>query len=181
MSVSLPADEAPVPQPAPAEASGGLFWWLILGVVVFDQITKAIVRATLPLFESVSVIPGFADFTYVRNTGVAFGLLNNYDLAFKGVLTGGLALAALGGIAYYARHIRPDERLARIGLSLILAGAIGNLIDRFLFGYVVDFVDLYWGNWHFWAFNVADASISIGAVLVFADLLVVNRHAPDSV
>ena len=81
-------------------------------------------------------------------------------------------MLALAGITYYARHLRPHEWLARAGLSLILGGAIGNLVDRVTMGYVLDFVDVYWGDWHFWAFNVADASISVGAVLVFVDLLV---------
>jgi len=175
------APPAAVASPELAPRAGGLFWRLILAVVVVDQIAKAVVRGTMELFESVTVIPGIADFTYVRNTGVAFGLLNSYQSEFKGLITGTLALAALGGIVYYARHVPAHERLARMGLSLILAGAIGNLIDRFVLGYVVDFVDLYWGTWHFWAFNVADASISIGAVLVFADLLLVNRHAPRPV
>ena len=88
---------------------------------------------------------------------------------------------ALFGIAYYARHIKPDERLARVGLSLILGGAFGNLIDRLHAGYVVDFVDIYWRGWHFWAFNVADASITIGAILVFVELLLVKRHVSHSV
>jgi len=172
---------APPAHPSTSEAAAGLFWTLTLSIVVIDQITKVMVRSMLPLFDSVTVIPGLLDFTYVQNTGVAFGLLNNYDLPYKELITGGLALAALGGIVYYARHVRPEERLARIGLSLILAGAVGNLIDRFLLGYVVDFVDFYWGTWHFWAFNVADASISVGAVFVFADLLIVRQHASDSV
>jgi signal peptidase II len=171
-----PADAPPEPRTA-----GGLFWKTALTVVVLDQITKYLVRSMLPLFDSVTVIPGLLDLTYVQNRGVAFGLLNNLDLPFQGVITGSLALAALGGIVYYARHVRYEERLARLGLSLILAGAGGNLIDRFTLGFVVDFVDFYWNTWHFWAFNVADAAISVGAVLVFADLLIVRRDASDSV
>jgi signal peptidase II len=163
--------------PAPAETSRfHLFWWVTLGVVVVDQITKAIVRAYLAPYESTTLIPGLVDFTHVLNTGVAFGLLNELDLPFKNVLTTLLAALALGGIAYYARHVRTEERLARLGLSLILGGAIGNLTDRLLAGRVIDFVDVYWQGWHFWAFNVADASITIGAILVFVELLVVNRH-----
>jgi signal peptidase II len=150
-------------------------------VVLADQIVKVWVRATLDLYDSVTVIPGLLDFTHVRNTGVAFGLLNSYDFPYKGPVTMLLALAALGGIAYYARHVRAEERLTRAGLSLILGGAVGNLVDRASQGHVTDFVDAYWGQWHFWAFNVADASISIGAVLVFADLLVVSRHVSRSV
>jgi signal peptidase II len=179
-----PAPEAAAqPQPAPAEASRfHLFWWVTLSVVAVDQLTKAIVRAYLAPYESTTVIPGLIDITHVLNTGVAFGLLNELDLPFKNVLTTLLAALALAGIAYYARHVRTEERLARLGLSLILGGAIGNLTDRLLAGRVIDFVDVYWQGWHFWAFNVADASITIGAIFVFVELLVINRqHASHSV
>jgi signal peptidase II len=155
-----------------------------LAVVVVDQITKAIVRAKLPLYESVPVIGGLVDFIHVPNSGVAFGLLNDLalDVRVKAMLTSALAALALIGIGFYARHVRHHERVARAGLSLILGGAVGNLIDRLRSGYVVDFVDVYWGGWHFWAFNVADASITIGATLVFIDLLLVSRHhAPHPV
>lgn len=180
------ARAAPVADPAPADrgALAGrvrLHWWLILAIVALDQATKAAVHAWLPLYESVTVIPGLMNLVHVRNSGVAFGFLNDLESASRGLVTTALALVALIGIIYYARHLRPQERLARVGLSLILGGALGNLIDRFRAGYVTDFVDVYWRTWHFWAFNVADASITIGAALVFLDLLVVNRHASDPV
>lgn len=174
---------APAVAAAPDAAAGrrGILWWIPAVVVLVDQLTKLIVLRTLPLAGSVTVIPGFADFTHVRNPGVAFGLLAGGDLPYQALVTSGLALLALAGIAYYARHLRPNETLARIGLSLILGGAIGNLIDRLRVGYVVDFIDLYRGDWHFWAFNVADTSITIGAVLVFLDLLLVKRDASHPV
>ena len=172
----------------PEAAPGGhrptgfrLYWWVCALVIGADQGSKALVAATLPVFESVNIVPGFLDIVHVQNAGVAFGLLNNLDGAYRGVLTMSLAVLALLGIAYYARQLRPEETLARIGLSLILGGAIGNVIDRVSAGSVLDFVDVYWRDWHFWAFNVADASITVGAILVFADLLLVRRHAPDSV
>jgi signal peptidase II len=114
---------------------------------------------------------------------VAFGLLNDAPIGLraKAAVTTALAALALAGIGLYARHVRLEERLARTGLSLILGGAVGNLIDRLVRGYVIDFVDVYWRGWHFWAFNVADASITIGAALVFLDLLVVSRHASNTV
>jgi signal peptidase II len=176
-----PAPAAPADRPVETgEAApvrrGRVLWWLTVLVVAADQATKAIVRARIPLYDSFTAIPGLLDLTHVRNEGVAFGLFNTYDLPYKAALTTVLALLALAGITYYARHLRPHEWLARAGLSLILGGAIGNLIDRMTVGYVLDFVDVYWGDWHFWAFNVADASITIGAVLVFADLLLVNRQ-----
>ena len=173
-----PAQAVPVPAPA---RGPGLYWSLVAGLIVVDQITKALLRSAVPLYDTRPIIDGVLDFVHVRNEGVAFGLLNSLDLQNKWVLTTALASAALAGIAYYARHIRPDERLARIGLSMILGGAIGNLIDRVYAGYVLDFIDVYWGDWHFWAFNVADASISIGAVLVFVDLLLVKPHASNPV
>jgi signal peptidase II len=177
---AAPAPDAP-PAVTPAETGARLFWWLGAVVIVADQITKALVRNAIPLYDSRELIPGFLNLVHVRNEGMAFGLLNAADIEYKWLLTSGLAAVALFGILYYARHLRPDERAARAGLSLILGGALGNLLDRLIIGYVVDFVDVYSGTWHFWAFNVADAAINIGAVLVFFDLLFVRRHASDPV
>ena len=159
----------------------GLAWWMILAVIVLDQLTKALVRQGLALYSSVPIIPGFMDLVHVHNRGVAFGLFNDVSHPQRGLMTTALAVIALAGIAYYARHVRAHERLARVGLSLILGGAIGNLTDRIRQGFVVDFVDVYWGDWHFWAFNVADAAITIGAGLIFVELLLSSRHAPDPV
>lgn len=156
--------------------------WVIVVIVILDQITKAMVHSSLSLYESATVIPGLVDLVHVRNEGVAFGLLNNLDIPYKAVLTTALAGLALGVIGYYfSTQLQPHEKLARYGLSSIAGGAVGNLIDRVRQGYVLDFVDVYWGNWHFWAFNVADSAITIGAILVFADLLLVKRHVPDTV
>jgi signal peptidase II len=155
--------------------------WIVTALVVLDQITKALVHSSIGLYEHRTIIPGMLDLVHVRNEGVAFGLLNNLDLPFKQVLTTALACLALGGIVLYYRLLQPDERFARLGVVFIAGGAIGNLIDRVRQGYVLDFVDVYWGSWHFWAFNVADSAITVGAILVFADLLLVKRHVPDSV
>ena len=156
--------------------------WLVVGIILLDQITKWLVHGALPLYDSRTLIPGLVDLVHVRNEGVAFGLLNNLNLPYKAVLTTALAALALGVIGYYfSTQLQPHERLARIGLASIAGGAIGKLIDRVRQGYVLDFVDVYWGTWHFWAFNVADSAITVGAILVFADLLLVKRHVPDSV
>jgi signal peptidase II len=140
-------------------------------VVVADQITKAVVRQTLPQYESVSLLPGFIDLTHVRNTGAAFGLFNAVQFPLKPAVMLVVALLALAAIAVYAAQLREEERMARSGLALVLGGAIGNLIDRAATGYVLDFVDVYYGGAHFWAFNVADAAISVGAALVIIDVL----------
>ena len=150
-------------------------------VIVVDQATKSLIGGSIPLYDSVTIIPGLLDFTHVRNTGAAFGLLNTTDLPMKGVVMVALAMVAIVAIGAYGATLRADERIARAGLALVLGGAIGNLIDRARLGYVLDFVDVYSGNWHFWAFNVADAAISVGAVLVIFDLLGLRRHASHSV
>jgi signal peptidase II len=150
-------------------------------VVVFDQITKLIVHSRIALHESVTVIPGFLDLTHVRNTGAAFGFLNAVEFPFKPFVIPMVALLALLAIAAYAARLDARERGGRLGLALILGGAVGNLIDRTRIGYVVDFVDVYWGDYHFWAFNVADASIFVGAVVILVDMIFLNRHASQTV
>ncbi|CAN5896008.1 signal peptidase II [soil metagenome] len=154
----------------------------VVAVLVLDQVTKSMVRRELPLHESVEVIPGFFNLTHVQNTGAAFGLLGSAEFPYKTAVMIGIALLALVAIASFAVQLGRDERLARLGLALILGGAIGNLLDRALVGHVVDFIDVYWGTWHFWAFNVADAAISVGAGLVLLDMFGLGRqHASDPV
>jgi signal peptidase II len=145
-------------------------------VVALDQLTKAAVRAALPLGESRSIIPEFLDLTHVHNTGAAFGLLNAAEFQYKSIVMIVIAAVALVAIAAYATQLGFHERMARLGLALILGGAFGNLIDRAVAGFVVDFVDVYWGTTHFWAFNVADAAITIGAVLVLLDMIGLGRR-----
>lgn len=156
--------------------------WIALLIVVLDQAVKALVRQELALNESVTVIPGFFDLTRVHNSGTAFGFMNGTDFPFKTAVLACVALAALGGLAVYAASLPYEQWLARTGLALILGGAAGNLIDRISWGYVVDFVDVYWSGWHFWAFNVADAAITVGVALMILDLLGVGtRHVSRAV
>jgi signal peptidase II len=165
-----------------ARYSRQLDLWIALSVVVVDQIVKAIVRRHIALNESIAIIPGFFDLTRVHNTGTAFGFMNATDFPFKTVILACVAIGALAALAVYAATLPADQWLARIGLALILGGAAGNLIDRITAGYVVDFVDLYWSGWHFWAFNVADASITVGVALMILDLLGAgHRHVSRAV
>ena len=150
--------------------------WVPIVIVALDQLTKAIVRSMLPLHASVTVVPGFMDFTHVRNTGAAFGLLNAADFRFKTVLIGVVAVAALVGVGIYAASLARHEIMARVGLALIIGGAAGNLIDRVVIGSVVDFVDVYWRTHHFWAFNVADSAITVGAAVMILDMLGIGTH-----
>ena len=156
--------------------------WTAAVIVLLDQVVKAIVRSELTLNESVTVIPGFFDLTRVHNTGTAFGFMNATDFPFKTLVLACVAVAALVALAMYAASLPVNQWLARTGLALILGGAAGNLIDRVAQGYVVDFVDLYWSGWHFWAFNVADASITVGVALMILDLLGAgSRHVSRAV
>src|SRR5881392_1486417 len=106
--------------------------WLSAIIVVLDQITKALVRSRLTLHDSVNVIPGMLDITHVRNTGAAFGMLNDLQFRFKAIVMVGVALVALVAVGSYALTLPREQRVARFGLALILGGAIGNLIDRAL-------------------------------------------------
>ena len=147
------------------------FLLLSLGVAVADQWSKWLVEQRLPHFASWEVLPGFLDLTHVRNTGVAFGLF-----AARGNLWGTLALTALGLgamaiIGLYFYRTPPEERLLLGSLALILGGALGNLIDRLFTGGVTDFIDFYYGSYHFHTFNLADSAITIGICLMAADAL----------
>jgi signal peptidase II len=149
--------------------------WVVVGLVVADQVTKALVRRSLELHDSVPIIPDLLSFTRVHNTGAAFGMFNTLDFPGKPIVLALVAGLALAGVAWYAASVPVADRLARLGVAMILGGAIGNLIDRATAGYVLDYVDFYWRDWHFWAFNVADAAISIGVVLMIFDLLGLGR------
>ena len=150
-------------------------FWITGLVVVLDQATKALVRNRFELHEGVTLIPGFLDITRVHNTGAAYGFMNAVDFPFKAGFFALIAIAALTALVFYARSLEPGQQLTRLGLSLVIGGAAGNLIDRITAGYVLDFVDVYRGNWHFWAFNVADAAISVGVAFMILDLLGLGR------
>ena len=154
--------------------------WLPMVIVALDQLTKALIREKLPVHSSITVIPGFMDFTHVRNTGAAFGMLNAAEFPFKSIALSIVAVAALVAVGLYAAGLARDQLLARAGLALIIGGAAGNLIDRVTIGAVVDFVDVYWRSYHFWAFNVADSAITIGAGIMILDVFGVGAHVPKT-
>ena len=145
--------------------------WIAVLVLLADQVTKWMARTRLDLHESIEVIPGLFNLTRVHNTGAAYGLLNDVDFPFKTLVMTLVACAAIAGLALWGATLEPHQQLARKGLAFVLGGAAGNLIDRVTAGYVLDFVDLYSGTWHFWAFNVADAAITVGVALMLLDFL----------
>ena len=153
--------------------------YLILSAVVIllDIWTKALVLARIELHEAIPVIPNFFQLVHVRNTGAAFGIGANASSRIVPLLLNTGAIAVFCVVVVYALRSAVTDRLLQTGLHLILGGAIGNLLDRFRFGYVVDFLDVYVGTKHWPAFNVADSAICIGIALLFLDM----RKKPDEV
>ena len=138
-------------------------------IILVDQVTKGMVQAKFFLGESITIINGFFNFTYVQNPGAAFGFLAGASLEVRQFMFLLLPVIACGWLLTLIWKTRKDNLLLCTAYSLILAGAIGNLIDRFTLGYVVDFLDFHYGGKHFPAFNVADSSISIAAGLLIID------------
>lgn len=145
-------------------------------IILFDIWTKALVLARIDLHEAVPVIPNFFQIVHVRNTGAAFGLGANASSKLVPILLNAGAIAVFCVVVIYALRASVTDRVLQTGLHLILGGAIGNLLDRFRFGYVVDFLDVYVGRHHWPAFNVADSAICIGIALLFFDM----RKKPET-
>ncbi len=144
---------------------------LIFVIVIADQITKWLVRTNYRLGESTEIVSGFFNLTYVRNPGAAFGFMAHAEQPIRQVLFLLIPVVACIWLLYLIYTTRAKDKLLHISYSLILAGAIGNLIDRFALGFVVDFFDFYLGLNHFPAFNIADSSISIAAGLLILDFI----------
>ena len=152
------------------------FHYLVISavIIVLDIWTKALVLARIDLHDAIPIIPNLLQLVHVRNTGAAFGIGANAESALVPILLNFGAIIVFCVVVAYALRSPVNERVLQVGLHLILGGAIGNLIDRFRFGYVVDFVDVFlvWGGReHHWpAFNVADSAICVGIVLLFFDM-----------
>lgn len=147
--------------------TGWRLWWLMLLVLVADQVSKQVVIANMQLFDSIELLP-FFNFTYVRNYGAAFSFLSDaggWQRWFFTIIA--VAISCMLAV-WLARNSKAQLKL-NLALSLVLAGAIGNLIDRSVYGYVIDFLHVYYQNWHYPAFNIADSAICIGAALLIWD------------
>jgi len=132
------------------------------GILLIDQVTKVLVTQRFSLYESLEIIPGFFNLTYIRNTGGAFGLLAGEVSQLRTGLFLAISCVGMGIIFYLYTRIPPGERWLDAGLAMTFGGALGNLIDRVRFGEVVDFLDFHIGTLHWPAFNVADSAISVG-------------------
>ena len=174
-----------------ARRRDGVSWVMILtiaaAVLALDQATKAWVLATLPGAPPVTVIPGFFNLTFSRNTGGVFGLLAGAPSFGRRAFFVGSTAVALGVIVVFLRRWGRESRLLTVALSLVAGGAVGNLVDRLRFGSVVDFIDWHWRSYHWYTFNIADSAISTGAVLLIVHSLLpqsspagTDRPAPPS-
>jgi len=143
-------------------------------LIVLDQATKLIIVRTMELHTTIPVIRNFFDIVHARNQGAAFGILRDSSIRLPFLISVSL-LAVLVIVALF-RKLRPEQKLSAWGLSLVLSGAVGNLIDRVRFGEVVDFLSAHWHE-HYWpAFNVADSAICIGVGLLVIDTILEERR-----
>ena len=161
--------------PEPVSHPGLRWLWLTAVVVVLDQITKFWAEATLRFGDYIEVFPWF-NLTLAYNRGAAFSFLASAG-GWQRFLFLGIGLVATVVIIAWLRRLPAHEKITAIGLVLILGGAIGNLIDRALYGHVVDFIDWHYAGWHWPAFNIADSAITVGAVLVVLAGLRSSRKA----
>ena len=166
------AEHQPVPLPTPvppgAERTHPAAWlWLSLAVIGLDQATKFLATRFLELYERVEVLP-ILDFTLLHNTGAAFSLLAGAS-GWQRWFFIGLAITVSVVLVVWIWRAPRGDKLLPLALSLILGGALGNVIDRIVHGYVVDFIHLHWGAAYFPAFNIADSAITVGAALLILD------------
>jgi len=146
---------------------------LIVGstILVLDQITKALVANLMHLYQAIEIVPNFVHLTYLKNTGAAFGVLAGTRSPLRMAFFVLVSSVAIGCVLYLLKNLRPGRTSLVASLSLILGGAVGNLIDRLRMGEVIDFIDLHWHHFHWPAFNVADSSITIGVILLFIQMI----------
>lgn len=158
-------------------AAGRLRWlWLVAGVVVADRVTKLAIELATPESFHRALIPRVAYLVHSRNPGIAFGIFADAELKWRPALLVATSVVVIGVLAWLLTAGRVAGGTMRIGLELILGGALGNVIDRLVHGSVTDFLEIWLGSYRWPAFNVADSAISIGAALVVLDLFLGHRH-----
>lgn len=148
------------------------------GVFMIDQTTKAWAARSLRFDGDRSVIPGFLNFAYAQNTGVAFSMLDDHGDSGRWGLSVVAIVAATLVMYFFWRTPRTDDRVLG-SLALLLAGIVGNVVDRLRLGFVIDFIDVQFGNWHYPTFNVADAAICVGAGLLLIDMFFSKKRQAE--
>jgi signal peptidase II len=146
-------------------------------IVVLDQVTKSYIAHMMHLHQSIPIIPGYFNLTYIRNPGAAFGIFASSSSGFRMIFFVTTSLFALGLLAMIFLRLQPDDWWGQLTFSSIFGGAIGNLIDRLQFGEVIDFLDFYINGYHWPAFNVADTAICLGVISLFMLFAFEKRRA----
>ena len=159
-----------------AKAKLTLGW--VAFIVAADQVTKLCVDRWMPLHHSIPVIDGLFNLTYIRNTGAAFGIFAGSAAAFRLPFLIIFSLVAIGFVVTLLRRLPDNQTGLASALSFIIGGAVGNLIDRIAYGEVIDFLDLYWGPYHWPAFNLADSFITIGVLIIVVYLVKARGEDP---
>lgn len=158
--------------------------WLSVLTIILDQLTKYIAEAELLLHKPVPVIPGFFNLTLMYNKGAAFSFLSDAG-GWQRILFAGLSTVISIFLFFWLKQLSNDEQqkdnnILQIAITLILGGAIGNLIDRALTGEVVDFIQVYYATYYFPAFNIADSAITLGAGLLILDIFLETRRGKSN-
>lgn len=157
---------------------GMLKWlWLSLLAIVLDQASKLIITASMQLYESIPLLP-FFNLTYVHNKGAAFSFLSEAG-GWQRWFFAALAVIISAILSLWLARLQKHETLLAAALSLVLGGAVGNLIDRLAYGYVVDFLDVYYNTWHWPAFNIADSAITLGVALMLLESFGIGKLKTD--
>ena len=141
-----------------------------LVVIILDQVSKLIVAGSIKYYESIPVIEGFLNLVHVRNRGMAFGLMNRPDAQITFYILIAVTIAAVILLFFWFNSLKGRDRKLILGISLIVGGAVGNLIDRVRFKEVIDFLDFFIGKYHWPAFNLADSSITVGALWIVINI-----------
>ncbi|NOY62957.1 MAG: lipoprotein signal peptidase [Gammaproteobacteria bacterium] len=152
-----------------AARPGAKWLWLTLLVIIADQLSKALISANWALYESVAIAPSL-NIILAHNSGAAFSMLSDAP-GWQRIFLSAVATVVSAIIAVWMLRLKADEKWLALALALILGGALGNLWDRVQLGYVVDFIDVYYNNWHWPAFNVADSAICVGAAILLYNAL----------
>jgi len=152
--------------------------WLSLITLVLDQWSKIAINGSMRLYESIALTPGF-NLTYVHNTGAAFSFLSEAG-GWQRWFFAAMALIISVILTIWLYRLKQHETLLAVALALVLGGAIGNLIDRLAYGYVIDFLDVYYQTWHWPAFNIADMAISAGVFLMLLENFGVGAQSTEA-
>jgi signal peptidase II len=146
------------------------------GVIIIDQASKYAIQHMMAVYDYIEVIPGLFSLTYIQNPGAAFGLFGKTTEAVRSVFLIGISFLALTVLFFMYARLTEKNLLIHVSIGMIIGGAVGNLIDRIRFHWVIDFLDFYWQGHHWPTFNLADAAITIGTIILMLKVLLPKRE-----